>query len=354
MPALPPSRDLARTMLAVLLIGGLIAASFWVLRPFLPAMIWATMIVVATWPLLLAAQQRLWGKRPLAVGLMTVALVLLLVVPFTLAVGTVAANAPEIGAWVKSLAAISLPPPPEWLADLPLVGPSLAAKWQQIAAVGPEELSARLAPYARQLVGWFLAKAGSLGMLFVHLMLTLAICAILYARGETAADGVLRFARRIAGPQGANATHLAAQAIRAVALGVIVTALVQSALAGIGLMAVGMPYAAFLTALIFLLAVAQLGPAPVLVPIVIWLYWQGRPGWASFLLIWTIIVGGLDNFLRPLLIKRGANVPLLLIFAGVIGGLIAFGIIGLFIGPVVLAVSHTLLADWVGERSGAA
>jgi predicted PurR-regulated permease PerM len=140
---------------------------------------------------------------------------------------------------------------------------------------------------------------------------------------------------------------MAGKAIRGVALGVGLTAVVQSVLGGIGLAVAGVPAAAALTAAMFLLCIAQLGPALVLIPAVIWLFWSGQTFWGSVLLVWTVIVGTMDNFLRPILIKKGADLPLLLIFAGVIGGLIAFGIIGLFIGPVVLAVTYTLLGSWV-------
>jgi predicted PurR-regulated permease PerM len=135
-----------------------------------------------------------------------------------------------------------------------------------------------------------------------------------------------------------------------VALGVVVTALVQTVLAGVGLAMAGVPFAAVLTAVILLLCIAQLGPVLVLAPAVIWLFWTDATGWGTALLIWTVIVGMLDNVLRPMLIRKGADLPLLLIFAGVIGGLIAFGIIGLFVGPVVLAVSYTLLKEWMNEQ----
>jgi predicted PurR-regulated permease PerM len=133
-----------------------------------------------------------------------------------------------------------------------------------------------------------------------------------------------------------------------VALGVVVTALVQSVLGGVGLFVCGVPGAAVLTAVIFMLCVAQIGPFLVLLPAVVWLYrWQGEPVWGTVLLAFTILVGMLDNFLRPFLIKKGVDLPILLIFAGVIGGLLGFGIIGLFIGPVALAVAYTLIAAWV-------
>jgi predicted PurR-regulated permease PerM len=180
-------------------------------------------------------------------------------------------------------------------------------------------------------------------------VLTLVIAAILYTTGETAASGVRRFARRLAGDRGDDSVVLAGQAIRAVALGVVGTALVQSVAAGIGLAVVGIPYAAVLTAIILVLCIAQLGPLLVLAPVVAWLYWSGDAVRGTVLLIWTVPVGVLDNILRPMLIKRGADLPLLLIFAGVIGGLVSFGIIGLFLGPVILAVTYRLLGAWIAD-----
>ena len=127
----------------------------------------------------------------------------------------------------------------------------------------------------------------------------------------------------------------------------VVTALVQSVLAGIGLSVAGLKFATLLTALIFILGVAQIGPFPVLIPCVAWVFWQDSTAWGVALLVWSLLVGFLDNVMRPVLIKRGANLPLVLILVGVVGGLLSFGFIGLFIGPVVLAVSYTLTVDWV-------
>jgi predicted PurR-regulated permease PerM len=183
----------------------------------------------------------------------------------------------------------------------------------------------------------------------VQFLLTVVLSALLYSSGERVAAGVLRFGGRLAGLQGENAVRLAGQAIRGVALGVVVTALTQSIVGGVGLAVAGIPFAAVLTALMFMLAIAQVGPLLVLVPSVIWLYWNSGMGWGTFLLVWTVVVGTLDNVMRPVLIRRGANLPLLLIFSGVVGGLIAFGLIGIFVGPVVLAVAYTLLVAWVNE-----
>jgi predicted PurR-regulated permease PerM len=341
------SADLARTTLQLLALGILIATSFWIARPFLMALAWATMIVVATWPLLLRAQAWLGGRRSLAVALMTIVLLLVLVVPLYFGITAIVENAKRIVGWSQSLATFTVPQPPGWLEGLPVIGAKLAARWHQLAAAGPEEVTARLAPFVQRLVLWFVGQVGSLGLLVLDFLLTVIIAAILYANGETAARGARLFAGRLAGPQGENAVHLAAQAIRGVALGVVVTAILQSGFAGIGLAIVGVPFAVILTAAMFMLCVAQVGPGLVLIPAVIWVYVKSGAAWGTGFLIWAIFCGTFDNFLRPLLIKRGADLPLLLIFAGVIGGLIGFGIIGLFIGPVVLAVAYTLLVDWV-------
>jgi len=343
------SGDVARITLAVLFIGALIAASFWVFKPFLTAFIWATIIVVATWPLLLKLQAWLWHRRGLAVAVMTVILLLVLVIPLFFSIVAIIDSADEIAAWVKSLGTFTIPPMPEWVGKIPLFGKNLAGYWQQYAALTPEELSASLTPYATNALKWFAAKAGSIGMIILHFLLTVIISAILYAKGETAAEGVRSFARRLAGQKGDETAVLASKAVRGVALGVVLTAIIQSVLGGIGLAVTGVPAASMLTAVMLILCIAQVGPTLVLILSIIWLFWKGEPVWGGVLIAWSIPVILLDNFLRPVLIKKGADLPLLLIFAGVIGGLLAFGIIGLFIGPVVLAVSHVLLKSWISE-----
>ncbi|HVN85541.1 MAG TPA: AI-2E family transporter YdiK [Candidatus Binatia bacterium] len=341
------SPDLTRTTFQLLALGILIAAAFWILQPFLIAVTWATMIVIATWPLLLSAQAWLGGRRSLAVLVMTLALLLILVVPLYFGVTAIVGNAKRIVEWSQALTTFRLPALPGWIEALPLVGPRIASRWQQLAALPPDELSARLAPYAQKLVLWFAGQVGGIGKLFVQFLLTVIVAAILYANGETAARGVDRFARRLAGQRGENAVHLAGMAIRGVALGVVVTATLQTMATGVGLFIVGVPLVTILTAVAFILAIAQIGPAIMLIPIVFWVYSTKGGAWGTGFLVWAIFCCTFDNLLRPVLIKRGADLPLLLVFSGVIGGLIAFGVIGLFIGPVVLAVGYTLLVDWV-------
>jgi predicted PurR-regulated permease PerM len=351
MPRPAPTQDITRTVFAVLFIGGFIAGSLWILWPFLPAVIWATMIVVASWPVLLRVQGWLWGRRWLAVAVMTGILLLVLVVPLSMAVGTIVSNAHVITGWAGALTTLQLPQPPDWLQALPLVGKRAAQAWRDLAALGQEDLGKKLAPYAGAVVGWFVAQIGGFGMVAIQFLLTVLVSAILFATGETAAEGVRRFGLRLAGVQGESTVVLAGKAIRGVALGVVVTAFVQAILSGIGLAITGVPFAAILTAIIFMLAVAQVGAGLVMVAAIIWLFWMGSIAWGLMLILWTIITGPvLHNTLRPILIKKGADLPLLLVLAGVLGGLIAFGLVGIFIGPMVLAVSYRLLQAWVTEE----
>ncbi|MDR0480269.1 MAG: AI-2E family transporter YdiK [Gallionellaceae bacterium] len=345
----PPPYDLARILLVILFLGLIVGGSLWVLRPFLPALIWAVMIVVSTWPMLLGLQARLRGRRVLASLIMVTLMLLLVIVPLAATVITLADSSEKIAGHTMQLIDGSLPPPPEWVHRIPLIGEPAAEEWQELADNGADGLRARLAPYAGTTTHWMLAQIGNMGALMVHFLLTLGIAAVLYIYGEKAADNTLRFARRLAPTRGETAARLAGQAIRAVALGVVVTAAVQSVLSLIALSISGVPGAGLLTALIFMLCVAQIGPLPVLAPAVIWLFWEGDTGWAIALLVMAVIISTFDSVLRPVLIRRGADLPLLLIFAGVIGGLLAFGFVGLFVGPVLLAVAYTLLAAWVTE-----
>lgn len=345
-------RDLTRSLLGVIFIVALIGSTIWILRPFLGPAIWAAAIVVATWPLMIALQKQLWQKRSLAVAAMTVVLLCFLVVPLTMAVGTILSSADDIVGWAKSLAGFTMPPPPEWVDNLPLIGGKLADIWEKVAAAGIQGVAAKIGPYAGGATRWFVAKVGGLGMLIVEFLLTVILTAVMYANGEAAAQRLLLFGRRLAGPRGENAVRLAGQAVRGVALGIVVTALLQSLLGGIGLVIAGVPFAAILTAVMLMLAISQIGVVPVLGLATLWLFWGGSSGRGAFLLVVTVIVGTMDNFIRPILIKRGADLPLLLIFTGVVGGLMAFGLIGLFVGPVVLAVAHKLLGAWVDDVAG--
>ena len=347
-----PHQDLGRITLTVLFIGGLLVASFWVMQPFLPAVLWATTLVLATWPLMLWVQRHTGNRRGVAVMLMTLTILLVLLIPLWLAISTVVTNIDVIGELASSALSLRVPPPPDWITQIPLLGEPIANAWRKLTSAGVQQLAPKLAPYAGTLTQWLASAAGSVGGMFLQFLLTTAIAAVMYAGGEGAAAYLVRFGRRLGGDRGERAIYLAGQAIRSVALGVVVTALAQSVIAGIGLAVVGLPFAALLTALMFVLCLIQLGPGLVLVPAVIWMYYSNDILWGTVLLVFAIVAMTVDQFIRPVLIRRGADLPLLLILGGVVGGLIAFGILGIFIGPTVLAVTYTLLNAWMTEGTG--
>ena len=257
---LPPgSRDLVRIVLGVFLIVVLIGGALWILGPFLPALIWSTMIVVATWPLLLRLQRALGGRRSLAAAVMTALLLVIVVAPLGVAVSTIVQQAARLSD-IK-VAEVRIPLPPVWIEGVPVVGAKLTAEWRVYAAATPEELASKAAPYVTPVVGWIADRAGSFGTFLLHLLLTVLLCGVLYVTGETAALGVRRFARRLQGEAGDHLVLLAAGSIRAVALGIVVTAIVQTALGTIGVVVAGVPYVAVFAAVMFVFCIAQLGPA---------------------------------------------------------------------------------------------
>jgi len=276
-------------------------------------------------------------------------LVLVVVVPFWLAISTIVANTGRIIGWAQSVSTLKVPPPPEWLGRVPVFGAQVAQQWGGISHLGMHEIAPDVAPYTGRVTAWFIAALGGLGSAVLQLLLTILIAPVMYVRGEQAAAFARLFAHRLAGDRGVQAARLAAAAIRGVALGVVVSSLIESAIGGLALSISSVPFAAVLTAVMFMACVTQIGPGLVLIPVVVAMYWIGETSWASFLLICTIVVIGLDNLLRPALMKRGAHQPLLLMLIGVIGGVAGFGLVGIFLGPTILAVTFTLLQAWMAE-----
>ena len=350
--ALPPgNRDLTRIVLGVLVIAALLGGVFLVLRPFLPALLWATMIVVATWPLMQRVEKRLGGRRAAAVTVMILVILVILIAPIATAMSTLVEQVARLS--TVKVAELRVPSPPAWLETVPVVGARIVVEWRELSITTPEALTERFAPFLRPVATWLAAQAGSAGAFAMHLVLTLLLCGILYGYGETAAHGVRRFARRLHGEQGESVVLLAAASVRAVALGIVVTALVQTALGTLGLLVAGVPYVGLLGALMFVLCIAQLGPVLPMLGAAVWLWTTDSHTAAILLAAWAGGVAMLDNVLRPLLIRRGADLPLLLIMSGVIGGLLSMGLVGLFVGPVVLAVAYRLIDAWVAEQDAA-
>lgn len=340
--------DLPKLIFGFAAIILMIVACFWVLSPFILGFVWAGMMVIATWPLLLKLEAKLWNKRWVAALTMVILILLLFVIPLGILIGSVIQNSAPLIDLAKSPNSLRLPDL-EWLSSIPFVGEKMYYTWHSLIASGGNAMLAKVQPYFGQAAGWFVAQAINAGRFVFHLMLMLLFSGLLYLKGESVMLGVRHFAIRLAGINGDAAVILAAQSIRAVALGVVLTALIQAIVGGVGLALSGIPYAAILTVLLFICCVAQLGPLLIMVPSVIWLFWSGDTTWAIILAVWAAIVATMDGVLRPWLIKMGADLPMVLILIGVIGGILSLGMIGLFIGPVVLAVSYSLLKAWMND-----
>jgi predicted PurR-regulated permease PerM len=337
------SNAIVLACLAALLLGVLA-----VVRPFLSAIIWAAIIVVATWPIMLHVQRVCGGHRSLAVAAMTSGLFVAVVGPVALLLGTLVTRLPELRDLGARLFAGPWPGPPAWLERIPY-GTQLSAEWQQAAAQSPEYWAGAVRPYLAKAAVWLSQHVGTLGGVTIDFLLTLILVVVFYMHGEALAKWTLRLARRVGGARGVESTMLAGQAMRAIAAGVVLTALVEAVLSGLGLWLAGIPAAGVLTSIIFMLCVMQIGPMPVLIPAALWLLFQHYVGWGIALAIWALTMSIGDGILRPWLIQRGAKLPFMLVLVGVIGGLLAFGVTGIFVGPMLLAVVQRLMERWMDD-----
>lgn len=348
----PASLDeLVRRLAVILAITTIVAVSGWIVVPFLPAIVWAATIAIATWPVLLRLQSRFGGRRAAATTILTLLLLAGFFVPLLLATGAVVGHADDAATLAHDIAAHGLPAAPAWLERIPLVGPRLAAEWSSLAQLDAPLLRERLEPLLRAARRWLVGSAGSLLHLVLQVLLTVVVTALFYANGDAIAAAVRAFLRRVGGDAADSLGVLAAGSARAVALGVVVTAVLQALAVGVALSLARVPGAVLLGGLTLVLCLAQLGSPLVMLPVIVWLFGSGRPGTAVAMVAVLVGLAVIDNVLKPVLITRGAKLPLLLVFLGVIGGMLAFGVIGIFIGPVVLAVGWTLLRAWVGGAS---
>ncbi|XBC40861.1 MAG: AI-2E family transporter YdiK [Buchnera aphidicola (Nurudea yanoniella)] len=341
------SMDLPQAIFSLIFIVIMIFSSLWIMRPFFLGFAWASMVVIATWPIFLKLQCFLWKSRACAVIAMIVILLLIFIIPIVCLVNSLIDNSAEVISWLSS---DNLKFPDfNWLQDIPIIGTKLFFNYQKLLNEGGSELITKIQPYMGKTTEFFVIQVGHFGRFIIHLILMLIFSSLLYWNGEKMRNIIRHFALRLGSHSGDSVVFLAGQAVRAVALGVVVTALVQGILGGIGLAISGIPYSSVLMILIIILCLIQLGPLPVLIPAIVWLYWKSNTIWGTVLLIWSCIVYILDHILRPMLIRIGADFPTVLILSGIIGGLIAFGMIGLFIGPVVLVISYRLISSWMNE-----
>ena len=330
--------------LAVLVL--LIMGTYLVLQPFITALLWAGLLCYATWPLLLRVNTWLKQRRGWSAALMCLAIATVLVGPFVIVVASLADNVGRLNEMVQTFLAQGLPAPPTWLIGIPFVGEKLHAFWLAAAT----DTSLLIEPLKRalpEMSKWLLSHSIALGNGVLQLALSVFILFFLYRDGEALAQRMDTAMERIGGERARTLLQLAGSTVKGVVNGILGTAIAQGILAGIGFLIAGVPGALLLGLATFFLSVVPVGPPLLWIPASIWLYYQGEVGWAIFMLVWgAAVVSSVDNFLKPYLISQGASLPFILVLLGVLGGLVAFGFVGVFLGPTLLAVGYSLAREW--------
>ena len=337
LPARDRTRDYERYIsLGILLV--LLLGCYLVVRPFLTALLWGAIIAMSTRGLFQRCLRLVRGRRKLAAGLATTCLVAILLVPVAALAVNVAGGMPKLLEWFNGMLAGGLREPPAWLTGIPLIGRRVT-EWWQAAAADPEALRQQLRPFAKPVKDFLVTAAAGIGVGVLEFALSLFIAAILYVKGARVAEVVDRIAFRLGGEFGKRQIAVVRSTVRSVFKGLLGTAVVQAVLAMIGFWIAGISNILLLGMGTFFLSVVPGGPTLLWLPAALWLQANGSTGRAIFLGLWgLVVIGGADNVIRPLLIGKGTDAPMALIFLGVIGGVLAFGFLGLFIGPTLLTV----------------
>ncbi|MEO6434669.1 MAG: AI-2E family transporter [Tepidisphaeraceae bacterium] len=354
--ALPPSADrkpdrrLERTIswaaLALLIVGCMV-----VIWPFMSALLWAAILTFTTWPIYQRLLDRTNGRRTWAALLMTLAISLVLLLPFVVVGVTMADDARALASATKHWFDGGPPAAPAWIARVPLIGSYATDTWNTFTGDGARLLSA-LKGLAEPAASWLLIAGLALSKGVIELSLSILIAFFLYRDGVGVAGRVSSGVTRLAGERGAHLLELAGNTVRGVVYGILGTAIVQGMMAGVGFLIAGVPGAMVLALLTFLLSIVPMGPPLIWIPVTLWLFSKGAIGWGVFMLIWGLLVSSVDNVVKPWLISKGSAMPFILIFFGVIGGALAFGFIGVFLGPTLLAVGYSVVHEWAAVGAG--
>ncbi|MEN5034393.1 AI-2E family transporter [Pseudomonas sp. TWI929] len=333
-------------LLVQILLLALLGAGLWVMAPFISALLWGAILAFASWPLMRLLTRVLGGRETLAASLLTTAWILIVALPLVWLGFNLADHIRDATAFVRDVQVDGLPDAPAWLGGIPLVGERLVGWWQSLDQQGAA-LLASLKPHLGQVGNWLLVRSAQIGSGVLELTLSLVFVFFFYRDGPRLSAFVLRLLHRLMGDRAEYYLELVAGTVQRVVNGVIGTAAAQALLALIGFLIAGVPGAIVLGLVTFMLSLIPMGPPLAWIPATGWLVWKGEYGMAVFLGVWgTFIISGVDNVLKPYLISRGGNLPLVIVLLGVFGGLLAFGFIGLFIGPTLLAVGYSLLLDW--------
>ena len=329
------------------LIALLVIWCFRVVRPFIQPIVWGIILAIAIHPAYLRLGRVMGGRERLAATILVVGSLLLLIVPSVMITTSLVESATELAGKLEE-GEIKVPPPPAAVADWPIVGERLHALWTK-ASRNLEAALGQASPLLKAIGHWILSSAAAAGFGIVMFALSIVIAGVLLSYGDRATDRARRIARRLVQERGDELVKLTGDTVESVTRGILGVALIQGLLAGIGLLVAGVPAAGLWALLVLLMAVVQIPTVLLLGPIIVYVFATSSTVIAVLFAIWSTAVGLSDNVLKPMLLGCGVDVPMLVIFMGAIGGFILEGIIGLFIGAVVLAVGYTLFQAWLED-----
>jgi predicted PurR-regulated permease PerM len=341
---------LRRAVEATVRIGLLVGLASWcfeILRPFVIPVVWGAIIAIAIHPAFLRAKSALGGRDNLAAAAIAILGLALLIVPTAMFAGSLVDSGQHVAGVVRS-EAFQIPPPPEQVESWPLVGESIYKTWS-LANTNLEAALKQFAPEIKTLGGWLLSAGAGTGMTILQFVISIIIAGVLLASAASGVGVAKSVAVRLAGARGEQFANLAGKTIRSVAVGIVGVAIIQTGLIGIGFLAAGVPHAALLTTVCLVFCVLQLPPLLVVLPVIVYVWSADSTLVALLFTIWSLLAGGSDNILKPLLLGRGLSTPMLIILLGSIGGFMSAGFIGLFVGAVVLALGYELFMAWLNQ-----
>jgi predicted PurR-regulated permease PerM len=330
-------------------LGLLLLGCLFVIRPFISALLWAVVLTFSTWPVYARLERWLGQRRTLAALIMMLAMALLVLLPFVVVGFSLADNVKDLSAATLKWLDAGPPAAPAWLERIPVVGAQAHTYWNDLAH-DSSKLTAAAKKLIQPISDLLLGGGVLLGRGVVELALSVLIAFFLFRDGVALATALTTAVGRIAGERGGHLLQVAGGTVRGVVYGMIGTALLQALMTGAGFLVAGVPGATVLALVTFLLCVITLGPWLVWIPAAIWLFNEGATGWGIFMVVWGLAISSVDNFLKPYLISQGSAMPFVLVFFGVLGGALAFGFIGVFLGPTLLAVGYRLAVEWVAAR----
>ena len=341
------TNQLTRITLVLLLITG----CFYVLRPLMAAILLSTIICVFTWPLYHSLWSRFGKRDTLAAMMMTLLLLVALILPMAyLAANFADFTATLVNQFQPILQSLQ-PHAPDWMRNLPIIGGQVSEAWER-AAVSHEELMKLVSQYYEPLRTFSLQAVQLVMGGLMQLILVVFIAFFFYRDGARLGAGLMTIAHKLGGELGREVLTLSRGTVRAVMLGIFGTALAQALVALVGFEVAGVPLPLLLAAITFFLSVIPVGPPLVWGGASLWLYGHGEPGWALFMFLYgLLVISTVDNVVKPILISHSSHLPILLVVLGVLGGIVAFGFIGIFLGPTLLAVALTLVKHWIAVHN---